>query len=73
MLIYLLIYALFSNVVNSSDHTVSNDRIIVNNELERMEKEESRPNFWYCPAGGQEGPRKPQKPSLRLVDFQAKD
>jgi hypothetical protein len=36
---YLFIYSLFKNAFSSSDYIASNERIMVNNELERMWKE----------------------------------
>jgi hypothetical protein len=35
----LFIYSLFNDAFSSSDYVTSNERIIVNNELERMWKE----------------------------------
>jgi hypothetical protein len=36
----LFIYSLFVGTFNSSDYVVSNDRMILNHELERMWKED---------------------------------
>jgi hypothetical protein len=39
LFIYLFIYSIFEDVFNSSDYVAPNERMIVNNELERICKE----------------------------------
>jgi hypothetical protein len=39
IIIFLFIYSLFNNACSSSDYIALNERMVMNNELERMQKE----------------------------------
>jgi hypothetical protein len=56
MIIYLFIFVLFKNSVSSSGYITSDDRTI--NELVRIWKNLSWPNFRYCPGNFLEELRK---------------
>jgi hypothetical protein len=58
---YLFIYSLFNDAFSISDYIVSNERMIVDNELERSGRKRSWPNSRYCPGICLEGLRETTK------------
>jgi hypothetical protein len=69
LLLLLLLSGLFHDAVSISDYVMSNGRMMVNNELERIWKEAAWVLSWYNPAICLLGLRKTTKISVRVADI----